>query len=350
MTSKFKTKIDLQFSKLVQKSLTVLGISIISFSTLVSIHSQAQNSTGRGIIITPAILELEADKNQAYDLSVNVQNDSQDDSINLTPILYQFNSVSEDGAPNIKPLEPNSAISTWISFADTQITLNKGEKKESKIRVLVPEATEAGSYYFALTYSQKAEESQASGQKVSIDRQIASLLFLTVKGKVNRDVQLNDIRLSNQTVDPFFDSLNISYKVKLDGNAYIKPSGNIFTGSDLNKPENTLTINPNQRIILPNSSRAFETQINPLLDWFGAGQQNSNADKSVVENYNRPWFGSQKISFRMMFVNSEGKLDQKTAQTEVWFVPWRFILAIAVILTIGLITYFVLKNKKPQAE
>jgi hypothetical protein len=350
MTSIFKTKMDSQFSKLVQKSFTVLAISTLSLSCFATISSSAQASTGRGVIITPAIIELEADKSQPYDLSVTVQNDSQDDNINLTPILYQFNSVNDDGTPNIKSVDPSSATASWIAFADTQITLNKGEKKDAKIRVQVPEATESGSYYFALTFSQKSQENQAGGEKVSINRQIASLLFLTVKGQVNRNVQLSDIKLSNQTVDPFFDPLDISYKVKLDGNAYVKPSGNIFTGNDLNKPENTLTINPNQRIILPNSSRSFETKINPILDWFSPKVQSSNADVQVAQDYQRPWFGSQKLSFKMIYVNNEGKLDQKTAETQVWFVPWRFILAIAVVVALALGAYFMLKNKKPKAE
>ena len=350
MTSTFKTKMDLQFSKLVKKTLTVLAISTISLSSFSTVSSSAQASTGRGVVITPAIVELEADKSQPYDLSVTVQNDSQDDNINLNPILYQFNSVNDDGTPNIKPVEPGSEISTWISFADTQINLNKGEKKEVKIRVIVPEATEAGSYYFALTFSQTSQEDLTGGEKVNVNRQIASLLFLTVKGQVNRNVQLSDIKLSNQTVDPFFDSLDISYKVKLEGNAYVKPAGNIFTGNDLNKPENTLTINPNQRIILPNSSRSFETKINPILDWFTPKAQSSNADVQIAQDYQRPWFGSQKLSFKMIYVNNDGKLDQKTAETEVWFVPWRFILAIAAVIALAVIAYFVLKDKKPKAE
>ena len=300
------------------------------------------------MIVSPAIIEQEADKNTPYELTVNIQNDTTEDNVNLTPVLYEFNTVNDDGTPNIKPVDATSDRASWVSFADTAFTLNKGEKKDAKVRVLIPDSAQAGSYYFALTFSRQTQGADAKGQVVSINSQIASLLFLTVKGQVNRDVQLSDIKLSSTTVDPFFDPLNINYKVSLNGNAYVKPAGNIFTGNDLTNPDNILTINPNQRIILPNSSRSFETRINPSLNWFykADGNKTLNSDVSTVDSFNRPFFGSQKISFKLIYVNNEGKLDQKTAELNVWFVPWRFIIALAVVLLLAIGGYLMIKKSK----
>jgi hypothetical protein len=331
----------------ISKVTTFLAVIVLSVASLSSLSVSAQSQQNRGIIVSPAIIEQEADKNIPYDLNVNIQNDSTEDNVNFTPVLYEFNSVNEDGTPNIKPVDPTSERASWISFADTAITLNKGEKKDAKVRVLVSDDAQAGSYYFALTFSRQAQESDDQGKLVSINSQIASLLFLTVKGQVNREVQLNDIKLSSSVVDPFFDPLNISYKVSLNGNAYVKPAGNIFTGNDLTNPDNTLTINPNQRIILPNSSRTFETRINPSLD-YGKGDDNmaGNGDLSIVDSYNRPFFGSQKISLKMIYVNNDGKLDQKTAELDVWFIPWRFMIALAVVLALGFGVFFYIKKSK----
>ena len=353
MSFKTTTISDLLFRKsgkanLMTKVTTSVALLVLSFATLNTLSVTAQSQQNRGVIVTPAIIEQEADKNTPYDLTVNVQNDSTEDNVNLTPVLYEFNTVNEDGTPNIKPVDAASERASWVSFADTALTLNKGEKKDAKVRVFVPDAAQAGSYYFALTFSRQTQGADAKGQVVSINSQIASLLFLTVKGQVNRDVQLSDIKLSSTTVDPFFDPLSINYKVSLNGNAYVKPAGNIFTGNDQTNPENTLTINPNQRIILPNSNRSFETRINPSLNWFYKADdyKTSNGDLSIVNNYNRPFFGSQKVNFKLIYVNNEGKLDQKTAELNVWFVPWRFILAIAVVLILAVVGYLMMKKSK----
>jgi len=198
-----------------------------------------------------------------------------------------------------------------------------------------------------LTYAQGVTTSNQAGQKLNINREIAALLFLTVKGDVKRDVQLNDIQVNSSTIDPFFDGLDINYKIKLDGNAYVKPAGNIFTGNDLRAPDNTLNINPNQRIILPNSTRSFTTQINPILDWLQdqKGQPKGNSDISVAQNFKHPWFGNQNINFKVIFVNNEGKLDQKTAQVSVWFIPWRFLILIFVLIVGAGALYYTLKQQ-----
>lgn len=352
MPFKTTTISDLLFRKsgkgnLMTKVTTSIALLVLSFTTLNTLSATAQSQQNRGVIVSPAIIEHEADKNTPYDLTVSVQNDSTEDNVNLTPVLYEFNTVNEDGTPNIKPVDAASDHASWVSFTDNTLTLNKGEKKDAKVKVLIPDSAQAGSYYFALTFSRQTQGADTKGQVVSINSQIASLLFLTVKGQVNRDVQLSDIKLSSTTVDPFFDPLSIEYKVSLNGNAYVKPAGNIFTGNDLTNPDNILTINPNQRIILPNSSRTFETRIEPSLD-YGKADPNriSNSDLSIINSYTRPFFGSQKISFKLIYVNNEGKLDQKTAELNVWFVPWRFILAIAVVLILAIGGYLMIKKSK----
>ena len=325
---------DLLFRKsgkgnLMTKVTTSVALLVLSFATLSTLSTTAQSQQNRGVIVSPAIIEQEADKNTPYELTINIQNDTTEDNVNLTPVLYEFNTVNDDGTPNIKPVDATSDRASWVSFADTAFTLNKGEKKDAKVRVLIPDSAQAGSYYFALTFSRQTQGADA-------------------KGQVNRDVQLSDIKLSSTTVDPFFDPLNINYKVSLNGNAYVKPAGNIFTGNDLTNPDNILTINPNQRIILPNSSRSFETRINPSLNWFykADGNKTSNSDVSTIDSFNRPFFGSQKISFKLIYVNNEGKLDQKTAELNVWFVPWRFIIALAVVLLLAIGGYLMIKKSK----
>jgi len=104
------------FKNITSKIVCILALSIFSFVSILSLPTQAQTAGGRGIVITPAVLELEVDKNLPYNLSVNLENDSIDDNINLTPKIYTFDSVKDDGTPNVKSIDEKSLQNGWVKF------------------------------------------------------------------------------------------------------------------------------------------------------------------------------------------------------------------------------------------
>lgn len=304
-----------------------LLLALVSVFALSSIPAHAQQTDFRGLIVSPAIFELSADRGGSYEFSLNLENNSQSEDYSLAPAAQTFTADNENGNPTVSAIPDGSPLKTWVSFTESKYDLKKGDKKESKFRVNVPQETQPGSYYFAISYTTQTEPSK-DATKVSINKEVSALLFVTVKGQVTRNVSFDYFNSGSQLVDPFFDGLDLNYKIKLDGNAYLKPSGNLFVGNNLENPDNTFAINPNQKIILPNTSRGFAMQSEPTLNW-GALSYNPSLTKGEIisiKDVKAPWFGNQKFTAQVLFVNNDGTLDRKTAEINVFFFPWKTLL------------------------
>jgi hypothetical protein len=320
-----------------QSPIKALLVGIISILALASLPVNAQDNN-RGLIVSPAIFELSADRGGSYQFSLNVENNSENEDYSLSPLAQTFTADNEEGNPTVSAIPDGSPLRNWISFEESKYEIKKGQKAESKFTVNVPSETDPGSYYFAISYTTKLPATN-EGAKVVLNKEVSALLFVTVKGQITRNVSFDSFTSYSQFVDPFFDGLNLNYKIKLDGNAYLKPSGNVFAGNNLESPDSTLTLNPNQKIILPNTGRNFTMQTNPTLDWgflsFKPSSLPNKGEILKVSDVKVPWFGSQKFTAQVLYVNNDGSLDKKSAELQVFFFPWKTLLL--VLSAIGLI-------------
>jgi hypothetical protein len=282
------------------------------------------DSPRQGLAITPALLELEADRGSSYNLEVGLLNDSDGQEYKIKTLLQGFVAGQDEGVPVVTDLPQNSPYLNWVEFKETSFTIKQGEKAKSNVVVSVPSDAQPGSHYLALTYAVENEEKSVEGQKplVRINQRIAALLFLNVKGQVQRDVDFDFIQADKNLYDPFIDNLKVDYRLKVSGNAYFKPSGNIFIGNDSTNPEATLAINPEQKIIMPNSMRTF------------------NFTNESISNFPKPWFGEQAIEARILFLNSQSELTQKSAKLKIYYFPWKTLLAISPVILLILILYY----------
>ena len=237
-------------------------LAIYCFSTVlvlfVYIPARA-DSPRQGLAITPALLELEADRGFSYNLEVGLLNDSDGQDYKIATLLQGFVAGQDEGVPVVTDLPQDSKYNDWIEFKEKSFEIKQGQRFKSNVIVSIPADAQPGSHYLALTYAVENEEKSIEDQKplVRINQRIAALLFLNIKGQVQREVDFDFIRADKNLYDPFFDGLKVDYRLKVSGNAYFKPSGNIFIGNDPVLPEATLPINPEQKIIMPNSGRTF---------------------------------------------------------------------------------------------
>jgi hypothetical protein len=327
------------------KAINVLAI-VASFLVLVTASTPAKaQSADRGLILRPAILELEADRGGSYDFNVTIENDSSTDNVDLQSSINTFEASGEEGIPAIKDLPTNSPFKKWVNFDKGDFSLAPNKSFESKFRVSVPTDAQPGSYFFAVTYATSPTSStNGSGTKVDISRRIAALLFVTVKGKVDRTVSFDKFQTNKGVYDPFFDSVQLDYKISTQGNVYLKPSGNIFVGSSTSSPDNTLNLNPNDKFILPNSARNFTAVSNPTWHWPFLSDSNKT-DNNV--DITKPWFGSKKFTASILYANGNGELEKKETQVEVFFFPWKLLLTLLLLVFVVAGGFLIYKyNKK----
>lgn len=310
-------------AKLTTKVITIIvSITIIlgAFS-YVPVKSQTQN---RGLVVGPTITDFDADRGTSYPFEVLVENDS-DKEMNIKVSLQTFEASAQEGQPTIKNFAPDSEIPQWFQVSQKEFTLASKQRFTSQVTINIPTEALPGSYYFALTYASKDDNQNSDGTRVSLEARIQSLFFVNVKGKTNRDVKFDTFQTQSKVYDPFFDSIQLDYKIAVSGNTYLRPSGNIYINTD--GSESSLDINPNQKIILPNSVRSFGYLSKAQWNLPNINNQISSKDIVYSDLDIKPkWFGNQTIKGVIIYANSNGDgLEKKEVNLEIFFFPWKLL-------------------------
>ena len=156
-----------------QSPIKALLVGIISILALASLPVNAQDNN-RGLIVSPAIFELSADRGGSYQFSLNVENNSENEDYSLSPIAQTFTADNEEGNPTVSAIPEGSPLRNWISFNESKYDIKKGQKAESKFTVNVPSETAPGSYYFAISYTTKLPALN-EGTKVVLNKEVSAL-------------------------------------------------------------------------------------------------------------------------------------------------------------------------------
>lgn len=323
--------------------ITLFAVFILSTSLIFPIPLAEAVSSERGMIVSPPTQEIEVDRNVTYELYIDIQNDtSGNDTLNITQTVETFQTSDNEGVPEIREFDKNDQRKSWVSFDQPIYNLRKGESKKAKVNITIPKDAEAGGYYFAIVFENNPSTSSQQSQ-VIIKQRIATLLFVNVRGKAQREVSFDSINTDKQIYDPLFDPIDIKYKIRVEGNSFFKPSGNIFISSNDKQSESVLNVNPEQKIIFPNSTRSFGTNITPLFQTDGFSIPKKNED--VIE---RPWIGESQIQVKVVYINSNQEITQKIGYVKIFFFPWRLALVLLFVLCIvaSVIWFFILRKKK----
>jgi hypothetical protein len=336
-------------AKKVAVSAISLTLVLATFSTL---SAKAQNTANRGLIISPAISELDADRGSSYEFQILVQNDT-DQSMNIKTLLQTFVASSNEGQPTIKDFEAGSTLPSWFSFNQSNFSVDAKKDTKSRFNINVPTDAVPGSYYFAVTYANGNTSTAANGNKVDIETRVQALIFVNVKGKVQKEVKFDTFKTDNQVYDPFFDGIKLDYKISDAGNVYLRPSGNIFVGYDDANPENKASLNPDEKIILPNSTRTFGYASKAQWNVNGISSNTQVDGQYQTLDFKPKWFGNQKVKAIIVYANSDGQLEKKEVNVEVFFFPWKLLSIVVgaiLILIAGVVLFRIYKNNKKSSE
>lgn len=198
----------------------------------------------RGLAITPIreYLTVEAGKTQEGNLTVA---NFTDQPMIVTLSVQQF-SVA-DITYDYHFSEPTEQ---WITFESPQVTLQAGATKTVSYTVAAPSDATPGGHYFSLFASSAVE-----GGAVKGNMQVASLLYLTVKGALQRAGTLAEASVPWIS---FGGDLSLQFTVRAMGNTH-------FFAYDVGEVEGvgvSLKSPGTAHIILPGTSRGI-TEVLP---------------------------------------------------------------------------------------
>lgn len=152
---------------------------ICSLSTQVAL-AQAQNeSTLKGLTLSPLRSELEIAPGTSLNGELTVSNST--DKPMLVSLTSEEFSVINQQYDYAFTVESN--VAKWIRFDASEINLTAGESKKVKFTVGVPLSAEPGGRYVSLFAS---TDVAPGDNNVSSQQRIASLLYITVLGDVSR--------------------------------------------------------------------------------------------------------------------------------------------------------------------
>lgn len=143
----------------------------------------------------------------------------------------------------------NTPESSWITFDQSSIVLNKDESASITYQVNVPLDTEPAGYYFAL-FATHRPSSEATSSIIPSER-IGSLLYLTVTGDAFRSGEL--VQLTSPSV--IFSTAQWSAVLQNTGTLHYRSS---YTVSVYTPFDQLVSKHEDSRLILPNSVRLIE--------------------------------------------------------------------------------------------
>lgn len=328
---------------MLNRLLSIFGIIILITTLLLNngISTFAQTEI-KGLVLSPALQEIDADPGQSYQIDLDIRNDTTDRTYNLIHTTSTFEAAGEDGIPVLKEFGADDTQKTWIGYPEPLINLEPGEVKITRVTLSVPKEAAPGGYYFALIIGETAKSS-AEANQVLVNSRVGTLLFVNVVGEVEKEVSFDFFRLDKQVYDPFFDDISVQYKIRVKGNTFLRPSGNIFFGTK--ESTGSITLNPDRKIILPNSGRLFQSYIPANYELPGF-LKNTTSKSGNIETINKPWFGQKDIEAKVIYTDANQDVAQKIVKTKVIFFPWKTLLLILMGVGLIVLIYYTYKITK----
>ncbi|GAB4143249.1 MAG: hypothetical protein OHK0017_00370 [Patescibacteria group bacterium] len=293
-------------------------------------QNDAIKNLNLGLVLQPAVTELEVDKGQTYTIDYTIENNSNSPEITIESSIMTFSSSAE-GVPVVRDFEANQPQRKWMSLPTTSFNLIQSQPRKITASLKIPSNADSGSYYYAVLFKKSTLKVPSTTPKIIAEQAIAPIVFVKVKGPIQREVKIEKFQATNAIVDPFFDNIEITYDVNIRGDNYLRPTG-VITFGDSNDNKSNLTLNPEKKIVLGNSSRAFNMRVNPNTPFvLGIRDSNSKNEQFLV---NSPWFGPQKVTATVIYSNSGTIMHKTEVDTQLFYFPWKTLLAIIFVLVL----------------
>ncbi|PKL31905.1 hypothetical protein CVV43_00445 [Candidatus Saccharibacteria bacterium HGW-Saccharibacteria-1] len=148
------------------------------------VHAQSSTKAQKGLTVSPIRSELEIAPGVSMDGVLTVTNSTKETMVvDLTAESFSVINQQYDYA-----FTSESEMTKWVSFSDSKIELAAGESKKANYTIGVPLSAEPGGRYISLFASTNMHVD--SDSSIVSRQRVASLLYLTVTGKITRSGNL----------------------------------------------------------------------------------------------------------------------------------------------------------------
>ena len=288
--------------------------------------------SAQALTISPPIKEFTADPGTEFSDVIKLINDEEVEKT-FYATIEGFRARGEKGEPEFFKTTDETQLASWVTLAQTSITLKPREKKEIKYTIKVPEKASTGGHYAVIFWS--SQEPEATGiTGIGVVTKIGSLLLVRISGEIKEQMQLVDF----STPFKFYNRLPVNFAIGFEntGNVHLKPGGNIkIEPKVLGIGKGEATVNENGGNVLPESIRRFEsTWIKTAM----AESKTRNIFSKFFEELQTEWknfaLGYFRANLFVLFGQTSPQIVEKSLN--FWVIPWRVVsvILIAAILVI----------------
>jgi hypothetical protein len=250
----------MKFNKVIIINLVAIIFCSLIFSYSASAAPSFANAA-QGIEISPALVELNAEKGKTYNINLSVRNVTAADLTYVSSVA-DFEAGDETGSPKItinSSLPVSASIRSWTSVL-SEFSLKSRQSKTIIAQIIVPSNAEPGGHYGVIRFTNRAPGLSDTG--VGLAGSAGVLVLIRVSGEITEKASLSEFysAISNKQ-SSFFENSPITFitRIKNDGNTHVKPTGSIQIYDMFGRLIASLPVNEDKSNLLPNSIRRFES-------------------------------------------------------------------------------------------
>lgn len=198
--------------------------------------------------VSPYLVPVEAEPGDVHETTIQLKNNEQ--FVQLVRFhVKAFKAGDTEGVPEI--IDDTRAVPVgWFQAPQREIALDPGETIPLDIKITIPPDAEPGGYYAAAFAKTRAPENAGV---VGSSNEIGVLFFISVAGDVKRAAEVHNLQANTTQWTGL--PVAIAFSVKNTGNIHLQPKGIITITNIFSKQQKIITINDENKIILPESQR-----------------------------------------------------------------------------------------------
>lgn len=329
-----------------KRLLSYLGAALTVSLMIISPVSAATSSSG--LSITPR-KNFNIQPGSGVTDKLTIGNLDGGNDLNITFRVVDFTFMDETGTPKLF-LAENAAQTTWslkpFTTLPQSLVVPKGASRTVNFSVKIPKGQGAGSYYSAIQYVATG----ASGSNVNLNASGVTLVFVSVPGVVNENMDLKKLGAYQTNKDGASGKFvyiamdkpkQIGYSLKNSGNVAESPVGSMTIKPMFGKAKTIENINRVASLALIGQTRLFTTCIQNEQQKVEFGEGTVTSTKCDTPKLIPGRYTVTLDAFYGQNGNNTHEI-QKTAH--FWYLPTWFL--IAVLVAILFIAYQIWKLRR----
>lgn len=249
-------------SKLTVK-LVSLVLLAISCAIIFQQKAVASSVTASGITVSPAIINLDLQKDQSSNSFDITLTNNTNRSITLTISSLDFKSLNDTGGitfigSSVTESARKHALAAWIKTPTDPITIAANQAKKVAIVINNRSDLGPGGHYAAVLYTIADVGNTNSAVKVNVNQVASTLVFVRKIDGALFGLHLNKFRV---TFSWFHLPRTIDLAFTNTGNIQTVPRGLITVTAPSGKEVSRAQINTDSTLVLPDTTRIYGTQL-----------------------------------------------------------------------------------------